>query len=157
LFEEDDLEHDVSELAHASEADLYAALGAATMALGTPDEVLALGALGRMGGVESLQDSGMAIAADTAVSISLEDRGRGAFGEFLEEFGERLRANVCADYKAYRDGQTDQETVVKVITAAIAALPALGLWAPLVALLTALLLRTGLDILCDLQSGTAPA
>jgi len=157
MFDEDDSLHDVSELTHASESDLYAALGAATMALGTPDEVLALGALGRDGGVESLQDSGMALAADAATSISLEDRGRSAFEDFLGEFGERLRANVCADYKAYRDGQTDQDTVVKVITAAIAALPALGLWAPLVALLTALLLKTGLDMICDLQSGTALA
>lgn len=137
-------------LVDASEEQLYAALGAASMALGTPDEVLALGAAMNPGRIQPLRQAGFVGAADVADSPAVEERGRTAFQQFLAEYGQHLKAAVCGHYKSYLDGELDQQNLVTTTATLIAGFATGTIWAPLVGILAVLVVKAALNMLCDI-------
>jgi len=137
------------ELVDASEEQLFAALGAASMAFGTPDEILALGAAMDPGQVVPLRKAGFVGAADVADSPAVEERGRTAFEEFLAEYGEHLKAAVCGHYKSYLDGELDKQNLVTTTATLIAGFATGTIWAPLVGILAVLVVKAALNMLCD--------
>ena len=146
-----------SMLAEAPEEDLFAALGSASLALGTPAEALALGALGRAHGVESLKRGDMTLAADLAADFDVVERGRSVWGDFLGEVGDALKAQLCGDFAQYLAGEKDADALFTAIGAVVTALVAGTVWGPLIAYLIALLFKVGLRMLCKVEGGVVTA
>lgn len=146
-----------SMLAEAPEEDLYAALGSASLALGTPAEALALGAMSRAHGVESLRQGDMTSAVDLAESVDVVDRGRSVWGDFLDEFGQRLKDQLCGDFAKHLAGESGADALFTAVGGVVTALVVGTVWAPLIAYLVALLLKVGLRMLCDVTGGVVTA